>query len=276
MKAKKRCLIICGSEFEAKDIAERIGNEFCDELMDQELPDSRTALSSGIRNVNGVLSPTGNPFAQKYDGFGITVKKYNPLLVIGSRRSILYSGLRADVIINVIFTEQHPMTFAEKCMLSMLIEDDDSAIITITDDISKAFYNYSYSPKIFNKAVIHLVGSKKALTVKDIESYFNYFFFNDLDAQSAVNDLVSNGSLIEDNGNLEIQTCKYLNGFFAIEKKKLLGEAYQSFDFKNVLFQFYLVIFIFILFIFIQLDINVYLLYVLINQNIFFRQIYFL
>ena len=234
-------MIICANDFEAKGVADRLSIEFYKELKDQQFPDNQINSFAGIKNVDGVLLITGSPFSDKYNDLATKLTEIRPLITVGCRKNILYSGYQAKYIINMIFTKIGSMSFAERLMLFCLT-NQEGYVFTITDEVSRAFESYPYHPRIFNRVVIQLINEGKS-KISEISKYFDNFLITNVDAHAAIEDLLGNGALIECNGVLEIHGCKYLSGFFGIEKRRLLEKALSSFDLQNTLYHFYLVSF---------------------------------
>ncbi|KAE9555093.1 hypothetical protein FO519_001668 [Halicephalobus sp. NKZ332] len=232
------CLIVCANDFEAKGIADRLAIEFHKELRNQRFPDNHTNSLAGMRNIGGVVLVTGTPFSEKFSDLTIKLTELHPLITVGCRRNVLYSGFQAKYVVNMTFTKIASMNFAERLMLFSLT-DQEGCVFTVTDDVSRAFEPFVYHPRIFNKLVIQLVNEGKS-KVSEIHKYFDKFLISNVDPQDAINDLLGNGSLVECNEILEIHGCKYLSGFFGIEKRRLLEKVFCNFDLQNTLYHFYL------------------------------------
>uniref|UniRef100_A0A914R0W5 Uncharacterized protein n=1 Tax=Panagrolaimus davidi TaxID=227884 RepID=A0A914R0W5_9BILA len=233
--------IICGNDAEAKDIAERIDAEFHEALAQQDLPNSRTALSVSLKLIGGVVYAANNPFYEKDDGFIPFILSKKFLIVVGSKKRLLYTGYEADIVINVIFTgNEKAMLDSEYSALFNLTIDKNSSVITLTDSVINAFGRFEYQPRLFNRTIINLINNGQIKNMNELGTYASNCFINDFDYSEIVKELCKNGAILESNGEFEILGCKYLSGFYATEKRRLLSAALASLNLKDILYFFFL------------------------------------
>uniref|UniRef100_A0A914Y5X9 Uncharacterized protein n=1 Tax=Panagrolaimus superbus TaxID=310955 RepID=A0A914Y5X9_9BILA len=241
LKENKRMIVICGNDAEAKDIAERIDTEFRHILLEQELPNSRTAISVSLKLVGGVVYAANNPFYDKDDGFIPYIISKNFLIVVGSKKRLLYTGYEADVVINIIFTgSEKAMLDSEYSALFNLTIDQNSSVVTLTDSVVNAFSRFNYQPRLFNRTIINLINNGSIKNMDQLGVYASNCFINNFDFTEIVKELSKNGAVMEVNGEFEILGCKYLSGFYATEKRRLLSEALSSLNLKDILYLFFL------------------------------------
>uniref|UniRef100_A0A7E4ZVR4 DNA-directed DNA polymerase n=1 Tax=Panagrellus redivivus TaxID=6233 RepID=A0A7E4ZVR4_PANRE len=241
LASKLRCVVLCSSDSEAKEVAQRLDMAIGDLIPRDNVPNARIAMTSGIEVVGGIVLPTESPFSKKLSGFASRISQHPVPVIVGEKNKLLYYGIVTPVVINVIYSgNKKPFVEAEFAVLYNLACPGNSFIATISDKINQCYTKFTLSMKVFNKIVLNLVSEGKADQISDVSDYFARFFVPEVNAQLAIEELVANGSVILNGQQLEVLNCKYLSGFFAVEKRKFLSRAFRSFDFSDTLFMFFL------------------------------------
>ena len=182
------------------------------------------------------------PWSDKDDGFISYLTSHRLLVVVGTKKQFLFTGFETDVVINAIHTRtDKAMNDSEYSALFNLTSISHGSVISLTDDISHCFAPFIPHPRFFNKVFLNLVKSGKATSLQELEEYAANFLVPNVDCVAIVNDLIGNGAMLEANGTLEILECKYLSGFYGVEKRRLLANAFTSMNFKDTLYLFFLV-----------------------------------